>query len=104
MSAFGVGHDDGIWVFIFDLLDRFTGKFNVDVAGTLPEIHFSSGLFDNPLAEVGIWDKKDGAISWCLIDDMGGIAGGADDVAECFDSSRAVDVGDDIVVFVCVFF
>ena len=76
----------------------------MDVAGALPEIHFATGLFHDPGAEVGVGDEEDGAVGGSLFDDADGVAGGADDIAECFHSAGAVDVGDDVVVLLLVLY
>ena len=60
-------------------------------------------MFDDPLAEVFIWDEKDGAIFWCLIDNFGSIPRGADNVAKRLHTGRAIDVSDDVVILIFIF-
>lgn len=102
VGAFWVGDDSGVGIFFFDLVDAVAGELDVDVAGAFPEIHLASGLFHDPRAEVLVGNEEDGAIFGCGFDDFDGVAAGADAVAEGFDSCAAVDVGDDVVIFICV--
>jgi hypothetical protein len=97
-----VGDDEGVGVFGLDAVDGVAGELDVDVAVAFPEVHFAAGLFDDPCAEVFIGDEEDGSIGGGLVDDLDGVAGGDDDVAEGFDGAGAVDVGDDEVVFLGV--
>ncbi len=97
-GAFRVGDDEGVRVLLLDFVDGAAGELDVDEAGAVPEVHFASGLFHDPCAEVGIRDEENGAVCGGFFDDFDGIAGCADDVAEGFDSGGAVDVGDDVVV------
>ena len=94
---------EGARVIFLDFVNRFSGKFDVDVAGAFPEVHLATSLLDDPLTEVGIRDEEDRTVGGRLFDDEGGIAGGTDNIAESFDASGTVDVGDDVVVLVGVF-
>ena len=99
-----MGYDQSVWVFRFDPVDGIAGEFDVHVTRTLPKIHFTSGLFHDPGTEVGVRDKQDRAVFWCLLDDADGIARGADDITECLHTGRAVDVGDDVIILLFVLF
>lgn len=95
--------DDGVGIVIFDFLDGFTGELHVDVTISLPEIHLTAGLFNDPLAEVLIGDEENGPVLWGLIGDTRSVSGSADNVAERLDASRAVDVCDDVIILFGVF-
>ena len=95
-------YHDGIGILVLDFLNRLTGELDVDVARALPEIHLATGLFDDPLPEVGVGHEKDWAVGWCLIDDVGSISRGANDVTESLHAGGAVDVGDDVVILLSV--
>ena len=90
--------DESVRILGFDFIDGITGELNVNITSTLPEIHFAAGLLHDPSTEVGVWDKENRAVFRGLIDDFHGIARGADHIAEGFDASRAIDVGDDVVI------
>ena len=81
MGALRVGDDYSIRVIVFDPLDGLLGELNVNVAIALPQIHLATSLFDDPLAEIFIWDEKDWSIFWSLIDNIWSIPRGADNVA-----------------------
>ena len=102
MGAFWVCDDERGGKFRFDALDRVAGELDVDVAIPLPEIHFTSGLFHDPSAEVLVWDEEDGSVGGGLVDDFHGISRGANHVAKGFDAAGTVDVGDDVVIFLRV--
>ena len=48
--------------------------------------------------------KKNVSIRRRGIDDLLGVTAGADNVAERFDTRTAIDVSDDVIIFVCIFF
>ena len=104
VGALGVGDDGGVGVLLLDGGDAVAGEFDVDVAGAFPELHLAAGLFHDPGAEVLVGDEEDGAVLGGGVDDFDSVAAGADAVAEGFDVAGAVDVGDDVVVFVGVGF
>ncbi len=62
LGALGVGDDEGLGKFGFDAVDGVAGELDVDVAVAFPEVHFAAGLFDDPGAEVFVWDEEDGAV------------------------------------------
>ena len=102
LGAFRVGDDEGVGIFRLDPVDGVAGELDVDITVALPQIHLAAGLLHDPGTEVFVRDKKDGPVSGSELDDFHGVAGGADDVAERFDAAGAVDVGDDVVVFLRV--
>ena len=102
MGAFRVGDDEGVGIFRLDPVDGVAGELDVDVTIALPQVHLAAGLFHDPGAEVLVGDEEDGAVGGGLVDDLHGVAGGADDVAERLHAAGAVDVGDDVVVLVRV--
>jgi hypothetical protein len=99
VGAFRVGDDGSVGILLMDAGDAVAGELDMDVAGALPEVHFTAGLLHDPGAEVLIGDKQDGAVLRGGLDDFDRIAAGADAIAEGFDVGAAVDVGDDVVVF-----
>lgn len=87
LGAFGVCDDEGVRVFGFDPADGVAGELDVDITIALPEVHFAAGLFHDPSTEVFVGHEKDGAVCGGLVDDLDGVAGGDDDVAEGFDGT-----------------
>ena len=85
-----------------DAVDRVAGELDVDITIALPEIHLAAGLFHDPGTEVFVRDEEDGPVGGGLVDDLDGVAGGADHIAERLDAAGAVDVGDDVVVLLRV--
>src|SRR2546423_13643687 len=79
--------------------DAARGEFDMNVTVTLPQIHFSTCPLDHPGAEILIRHEKNVAISWCGAHDLLGIAARANDVGERFHSRAAIDVGDDVIIF-----
>jgi hypothetical protein len=59
-----------------------------------PQSHGAAGLFHDPRPEVFIGHKQQVAVLGRGLNDLDGIAAGADDVAERFDIRTAVDVSD----------
>ncbi len=99
LGAFRMGDDESGGILGFDPVDGIAGELDMDVAIALPEVHFAASLLHDPRTEVFVGDEENRAVLGCLVDDFYRISGGADDVAEGFDAARAVDVGDDVVVF-----
>lgn len=101
-GAFGVCDEFGVGIFFADFGDTVPGELDVNVTGTLPKIHFSAGLLHDPTAEVLIGNEEDVAVGRSGLHDGFRIAAGANDIAQGFDVGAAVDVGDDVVIFVGV--
>lgn len=104
LRALGMGHDDGIGVLALRPLNAITSVLHVNVAATLPEIHGPCGLLDHPGPKILIRDKENRAILRGSVDNSNGIAACADDIGKGLHSGAAVDVGDDEVVLISVFF
>ena len=61
-----------------------------------PELHGATGLLTYPLTEVLIGHEEDVAISRHFADNFHGVPACANYIRECFDCSRAIDVGNDV--------
>ena len=57
------------------------GELDVHVTVALPELHRAPGLFHDPLAEILIRHEEDVAVRRRGLDDLDGVAAGADDIA-----------------------
>lgn len=74
MGALGVGDDEGVGILFFDFVNGVASELDVDVARAFPEVHLAACLLHDPLAEVGVGDKEDGAVAGCLFNNEGGVA------------------------------
>ena len=75
------------------------GKRGMHHAGALPDSHvLAAGLLLDVVAQVDIGQEEDGFFRGDGVDDLHGVAGGAEDVAFGFDLDRRVDVADYYVV------
>ena len=102
LGALGMCDDEGVGIFFFDFMNGIARELDVDIARAFPKVHLATGLFNDPLTEVGIGNEKNGAVGGGFLDDESGVAGGADDIAERLHAGRAIDVSDDVVVLVLV--
>ena len=103
LDTFRVGDDFGVGEFEFESFDGLLGEEDVGVTGSWPELHGAAGFFADPLAEVLVGDKEDLAVGGDALHDFGGVAAGADDIAQGFDGGGAIDVCNDVGVGVGVF-
>ena len=87
-----------------DGADAARRELDVDVTVTLPKIHPAPGALDYPGTEVLIGHEKNIAIGRRGADNFLGVATGANDVGERLHPCAAIDVGDDVVIFVGMFF
>src|SRR6056300_998840 len=100
LDAFRVGHHWCVGVFQAATLDRFTSEENMGITTAWPKPHFPSCLPHHPLTEVLIRHKKNFTFLRYLVDDIDRIATGADYIAQPLNSSRAINIGDHIKVWV----
>ena len=102
LSALGMCDDQRIGILRLDPIDRIPGELNMDITSALPQIHLPPGLFHYPCAQIRIRHEKDGTIRRRQVDNFHRVPGGADDIAERLHPTRAIDVGDDVVVLFSV--
>lgn len=93
-EALGVDHDFGLRITRLGLEHGVAAEFDVGVTIAFPERHRTTGLFDDPLAEVFVGDEEQVFVFGGGIDDLLGVAAGDDDVAQGFHGGAAIDVGD----------
>src|SRR6266550_552682 len=86
------------WVTLFQLHQTSFGKHLVDDATTLPEPQFPACFFHQIAPQMLVRREKDGLLGRDLADDFLRIARCADDVAQRFDPSAAIDVADHEVI------
>ena len=103
LDAFRVGDHPGVGKFEFESFDSLLGKEDVGITGPRPELHGAAGFFADPLPEVLVGDKEDLAVGGDALHDFGGVAAGADDIAQGFDGGGAIDICHDVGVGVGVF-
>jgi hypothetical protein len=93
-----VGDNGCVWVFNLHPFNGLLGEQDVGVATTWPESHLATGLLADPLAEVLVGDEKDFAVYRYFLDDLDGVATGANDVGKGLHPGRAIDISDDVQV------
>ena len=94
--------DRRVRILALDALDAARGELDVDVTVALPQIHLAAGLLHDPRAEILVGHEEDIAVGRRGPDDFLRVAARADDVGERFHAGAAIDVGDDVIVFLRV--
>lgn len=67
----------------------------MDEASALPEYHVSACLFHDVATQITVWSKNNGLILRNLVNNFDGVGTGTNNVADRFNASGAVDVGND---------
>ena len=77
----------------FQFRNFFKAKNFMNHTGSIPQHHFPACFLNQVGPKIFIGCKNDLLVFRQTFDDIGGIAAGADDITQRFDSGRAIDIG-----------
>src|SRR5437868_6732732 len=97
-------YDRRVRIFVSNSIDAAGYEFDVHVTGSLPQIHFATSPFHHPRAKILIGNEQDVSIFGGRAYDLVGLAACTNDVGLRFYAGAAIDVSDDVIIFVGAFY
>src|SRR5205814_9715420 len=100
ISAFRMRDHRSVRISFANLADAARRELDVDVTGPLPQIHFPAGTLHYPCPEVLVGYNKNMSILRRGPHDLISIATRANHISQRFHASTAIDVGDNVIIFI----